>query len=180
VDRTFILIDLTNIGSYFFECLTRPSVAIRLIARDWTASRVTVLLNESRIIDPPYLSNTTSHKLRTAKRLAGDTFGEGTVEYLTEQFKIADDERATQLCMIQPEENLEPTDCNLLSLCRGLRTNAQGRAGGSGMLTECIDFCRENIISWPLSKVEDLHEWKDSYSVDQMREMGEELIIGWC
>jgi hypothetical protein len=141
---------------YFFNSLSRPIVAIRLYERGWGPARICDTLNAHRAIEPPYLRNTCSVKCITAIRRGLDKWGAEWNEQLRDLLRDADDATATDALRINDDESDEVFDIDVLQLLNGLvqHPDHQDEDGvGAGIFTECVKYCAERQVAWPLSKI---------------------------
>lgn len=153
---------LTNVEviAYFFNSVSRPIVALRLYAQNEGPASITTILNEHRSPKPPYLRNTCSVKCVTAIRRGKEQYGsrwESKYRALFEEAINMDDtvmglSKATELIRIPEEEIEEATDIDVLQLLNGLSQHPQENEG-RGLFTVCVEYCEDNRLRWPLSKI---------------------------
>lgn len=142
----------TEVVVYFFQSLSRPSVALRLYARNWGPRNIVDTLHEHRAIDPPYLRNTCSVKCTTAIKLGRKRYGDSWEESYKAVLKNAGDVKATDLMRLADDEMEHLVDYDVRALCTGLIKHPTVGVDG-GIFTQCVEYCQENDAPYTLHNV---------------------------
>lgn len=132
----------TEVIVYFFQSLSRPSVALRLYAREWGPRNIVDALHSHRLIEPPYLRNTCSVKCTTAIKMGKRKYGDDWEETCKLKMKGASDECATDFMRLSPEERELAYDYDVRSLCVGLTKHPEEGVDG-GIFTRCVKYCQQ-------------------------------------
>ncbi|CAO2653646.1 Nn.00g030570.m01.CDS01 [Neocucurbitaria sp. VM-36] len=145
----------TEIIVYFFQSLARPIVALRLYARNWGPASIIDVLNDHRVIDPPYLRNTCSVKCTTAIKKGNEKFGKEWEDTHRQVFRAASDVKATDMIHLSGDEVQHAVDYDLRSLTVGLRKHPQEGEDG-GIFTRCVQYCEATGAAYTMVNVWEL------------------------
>lgn len=147
----------TEIIVFFYQCVARPVVAMRLYSRAWGPAHITEVLNNHR--DVNYLRNTCSVKCVTAINKGKTAYGPEWAVEMAAAFKEADDARATDLIQLTGAEvdSDKLVDADIRSLAVGVKKFPElGKDGG--LFTRCVRWCVEHDVAYTLSTVDKLAE----------------------
>ncbi|KAH9880468.1 hypothetical protein IAQ61_000759 [Plenodomus lingam] len=142
----------TEVIVYFFQSISRPTVALRLYAREWGPRNIVDALHAHRTIEPPYLRNTCSVKCTTAIKLGRAKFGEDWEDNLTTAYKQADDVLATDLMRLDANESPQALNYYVRNLCTGMIKHPKVGVDG-GIFSRCVQYCQETQAPYTLSNV---------------------------
>lgn len=133
-------------------------MSLRLYGRGRGPADICKALNEHREIDPPYLRNTCSVKCVTAQRRGIERYGEDWCDQLKHTFSQIDDDQATRLLRVDPNDGNDPEDVDVLTLCRNLKKHPEdpNNPGSYGLFARCVMWCEQNNQSWMLSEIHEL------------------------
>jgi len=142
---------------FFFNCLQRPIVALRLYARNWGPAEITRVLNEHRDIRPDgYQRNTCSVKCTTAIRRGRERYGSQWESHWRQVFLDADDADATDAIRLKETEIRNDTnnsDFRVLDLLNGLKKLPCDDGKEAGAFTGAIEWCARNDVDINISQI---------------------------
>lgn len=145
----------TEVVVFFFPSLSRPAVALRLYARLWGPRAIVDALHDHRELEPPYLRNTCSVKCTNAIKKGREDYGKEWEDAFKSAIHDADDDRATDLIRLQPEEKLCTAEYDVRNLCIGLKKFPVDNVDG-GIFTRCVKYCFEHDVGYTLRNVNEL------------------------
>lgn len=138
----------TELIVFFFNCLIKPNVALRLYARGWGPASIVAALNKHRVVKPPYLRNTCSVKCTTAIKNGRKNYGDGWESEYRAALADAEDDRATDLIRADGHAGL---DYYVRALGIHLREYPSDR--DAGIFTKCVQYCVEHQAPYTMSNV---------------------------
>jgi hypothetical protein len=142
---------------FFFNCLQRPIVALRLYARNWGPAEITRILNEHRDIRPDgYQRNTCSVKCTTAIKRGRERYGNEWETHWRQVFLYAEDAEATDAIRLTESEipkDIDNADFRVLDLLNGLKKFPCGEENVAGAFTSAVEWCAKNKVDINISHI---------------------------
>ena len=153
------LVPLTDVELivFFYNCVQRPIVSLRLYARNWGPSDITRVLNDHRDIKPDgYNRNTCSVKCTTAIKRGRERHGSQWETRWRQFFVDADDADATDVVRKEDVEicsGAHEQDYRVLDLLNGLKKFPVYDNQQTGMFSRAVEWCAANQVDIGLSMI---------------------------
>ncbi|OCK77630.1 hypothetical protein K432DRAFT_115153 [Lepidopterella palustris CBS 459.81] len=131
---------------YCFNHITHPLVALRIMDNGWRPSEICEILNSHRDIEPPYLANTVTNKLKAVMARGKALYGENwppadrapRVDQSIDDLRINDG---------------KAQDCEIRAFAEGIKAHPYGH--NAGLFTKCVKYCANNNDD---TKVSEIHK----------------------